>query len=66
MRTLNEIADSSWIGTFPKKWNMLPIKSLFNFSKGLNITKEDLTDNVDFSHYFRWLFANFRECSLIS
>lgn len=22
--------------------------------------------NVDFSHYFRWLFANFRECSLIS
>lgn len=45
MRTLNEIADSSWIGTFPKKWNMLPIKSLFNFSKGLNITKEDLTDN---------------------
>ena len=21
---------------------------------------------VDFSHYFRWLFANFRECSLIS
>ncbi len=22
--------------------------------------------NLDFSHYFRWLFANFRECSLIS
>ena len=22
--------------------------------------------NMDFSHYFRWLFANFRECSLIS
>ena len=22
--------------------------------------------SVDFSHYFRWLFANFRECSLIS
>ena len=22
--------------------------------------------NVDFSHYFRWLFANSRECSLIS
>ena len=21
---------------------------------------------MDFSHYFRWLFANFRECSLIS
>ena len=21
---------------------------------------------VDFSHYFRWLFANFRECSLSS
>ena len=21
---------------------------------------------LDFSHYFRWLFANFRECSLIS
>ena len=23
-------------------------------------------DGLDFSHYFRWLFANFRECSLIS
>ena len=22
--------------------------------------------HLDFSHYFRWLFANFRECSLIS
>lgn len=22
--------------------------------------------SMDFSHYFRWLFANFRECSLIS
>lgn len=25
-----------------------------------------LLPRVDFSHYFRWLFANFRECSLIS
>jgi len=24
------------------------------------------TPRLDFSHYFRWLFANFRECSLIS
>lgn len=27
---------------------------------------EDERQRVDFSHYFRWLFANFRECSLIS
>ena len=26
---------------------------------------EELSE-LDFSHYFRWLFANFRECSLIS
>jgi len=25
-----------------------------------------LVTDLDFSHYFRWLFANFRECSLIS
>ena len=26
----------------------------------------DIPAYLDFSHYFRWLFANFRECSLIS
>ena len=26
----------------------------------------DVFLSLDFSHYFRWLFANFRECSLIS
>ena len=28
--------------------------------------QEDYAEKMDFSHYFRWLFANFRECSLIS
>ena len=30
------------------------------------IVKTVAEGGVDFSHYFRWLFANFRECSLIS
>ena len=30
------------------------------------LAKPDGKEIVDFSHYFRWLFANFRECSLIS
>ena len=33
----------------------------FQFPKNVR-----LGDILDFSHYFRWLFANFRECSLIS
>jgi len=28
--------------------------------------KQFVLAKMDFSHYFRWLFANFRECSLIS
>lgn len=32
----------------------------------LMLNSEIIWDWLDFSHYFRWLFANFRECSLIS
>ena len=36
--------------------------------KRINIEKSHIDHYfpMDFSHYFRWLFANFRECSLIS
>ena len=35
---------------------------------GISVYKDAkfLLSFLDFSHYFRWLFANFRECSLIS
>lgn len=44
--------------------------SLAQDQLGINLSsgKEAVVflSKMDFSHYFRWLFANFRECSLIS
>lgn len=39
-----EMKDSGvdWITKIPKNWETKPIKTLFTFSKGLSITKEDL------------------------
>ena len=34
-----------WIGKIPKHWQINKIKNLFQFTKGLNITKKDLTEN---------------------
>lgn len=34
-----------WIGEIPVHWLFVPIKSIFSFSKGLNITKDDLIEN---------------------
>lgn len=41
-----EMKDSGveWIGEIPVHWNILPFKSQFILSKGLNITKADLVD----------------------
>jgi len=36
---------TEWIGQIPEHWEVLPIKNLFEFNKGLSITKEDLTDD---------------------
>lgn len=33
-----------WLATVPEEWSFLPLKQVFSFSKGLNITKADLTD----------------------
>jgi type I restriction enzyme S subunit len=44
MRTREEIHSSEWFGTIPDGWEMKPLKSLFTFSKGLSITKADLTE----------------------
>ena len=42
-------------------------KSVLNTEgKILDIELDKIKPDLDFSHYFRWLFANFRECSLIS
>ena len=42
MRTTAEINSSEWFGELPKGWSMVPLSSLFRFSKGLSITKADL------------------------
>lgn len=34
----------SGLAQIPKTWNVVPLKTLFSFSKGLSITKSDLTD----------------------
>lgn len=34
----------SGLAKIPKTWNAVPLKTLFSFSKGLSITKSDLTD----------------------
>ena len=41
-----EMKDTSISGLtqIPKTWNVVPLKMLFSFSKGLSITKSDLTD----------------------
>lgn len=44
MRTKAEISNHDWFGNLPKGWEMRPLKSIFTFSKGLNITKNDLTE----------------------
>lgn len=35
---------SEWFGPIPEGWEMKPLKALFTFSKGLGITKADLTE----------------------
>ena len=44
MRTMAEINNSEWFGVLPKGWSMVPLSSLFRFSKGLSITKADLVE----------------------
>lgn len=44
MRTKAEINNSEWFGVLPKGWSMVPLSSLFRFSKGLSITKADLVE----------------------
>lgn len=44
MRTKAEINNSEWFGELPKDWSMVPLSSLFRFSKGLSITKADLVE----------------------
>ena len=44
MRTKAEINSSEWFGALPKGWSMVPLSSLFRFSKGLSITKADLVE----------------------
>lgn len=44
MRTQAEICNHDWFGSLPKGWEMKPLKSLFTFSKGLSITKNNLTE----------------------
>ena len=41
---MREMKDSgiAWIGEIPKEWGIIPFKSYFKLSKGLNITKGDL------------------------
>lgn len=34
----------SGLAQIPKSWKVIPLKTLFSFSKGLSITKSDLTD----------------------
>lgn len=34
----------SGLAQIPKSWKVIPLKALFSFSKGLSITKSDLTD----------------------
>lgn len=44
MRTQAEISNNDWFGNLLKGWEMKPLKSIFTFSKGLSITKNDLTE----------------------
>lgn len=42
--TLMKESGVEWIGKIPEDWKINKIKNLFEFSKGLNITKKDLTE----------------------
>ncbi|MBT1162890.1 restriction endonuclease subunit S [Bifidobacterium sp. SO1] len=44
MRTREEIHNVDWFGVIPDGWEMKPLKALFTFSKGMTVTKADLTD----------------------
>ena len=37
-------SDVAWLGEIPEGWQVYPLKYGFDFSKGLNITKADLTE----------------------
>jgi len=45
-KTYEKYKDSgvAWIGEIPEGWKVYPFKSIFKTSKGLNITKADLTE----------------------
>ena len=43
-----------------RRKNLIELISMYKSVANLNSAL------VDFSHYFRWLFANFRDCSLSS
>lgn len=45
MRTQSEICDHNWFGRLPKEWKLRPMGSLFSFSKGITLTKADLTED---------------------
>lgn len=45
MRTKAEINNNTWVGDFPRNWKMVPLPSLFSFSKGLSVTKSDLVSH---------------------
>ena len=45
MRTKHEINSVEWFGGTPNGWSMVPLSALFRFSKGLSITKADLTES---------------------
>ena len=34
-----------WIGEIPKGWQSVPFRAIYNLTKGLNITKENLVEN---------------------
>lgn len=45
MRTQAEIRNHDWFGSLPEGWEMKPMGSLFSFSKGITVTKADLTED---------------------
>jgi len=61
--TQEQLNKSLWAGADDMRKSM-SADDYKDYLLGLVFFK-NLSD-VDFSHYFRWLFANFRECSLIS
>lgn len=45
MRTQAEIRNHDWFGSLPEGWEMKSMGSLFSFSKGITVTKADLTED---------------------